>query len=168
MTIRKDIIRFWAVFCLLLAFALGVITMVHRWHRLFPSDEVSEYYTRYAGSEGMDVSYVKGYLVNDTLRLDVTLLEVHDSAVWEQTCTDLGLLTNKWIMENVPEEVRDMYFEPGGFESYVLYDTLVVGGKATPLQTVFLYHRLDRTICIFHHVTDAQYDAIMDNEIDKI
>lgn len=168
MTIRKNIIRFWGTYCLLLAIAFGAITVAHHWRSIFPTDEVSEYYTRFAGCEGMDVSYVKGYLVNDTLRLDVTVLEVHDSAVWEQTCNELGLITTEYIMTQIPEEYRDIYFDPNGFESYVLYDTLDIGGKPTPLQTVFIYTRHNRTICIFHRVTYAQYDAIMWKNIDEI
>ena len=86
MTIRKNIVRFWILFLLVLALALGAITVAHHWHRIFPTGEVSEYYTRYAGREGMDVSYVKDYRVNDTIQLNVTLLEIHDSLLWEQVC----------------------------------------------------------------------------------
>ena len=158
MTIRKNIVRFWGLFCLLLAVALGIITLAHHWHRIFPSDEVSEYYTRYAGREGMDVSYVKDYRVNDTILLDVTLLEVHDSLVWEQTCEELHLLTTAQI----PAEFRHLYFTPNNFESYIVKDTV------EHRQTVFIYTRYTRTICIFHNVTDEQYDAIMAKNINEI
>ena len=75
-------------------------------------------------------------------------------------------MTNDFIMTQLPEEFRDAYFDSSGFESYVLFDTLDVDGKPTPLQTVFIYQRLDSTICIFHHVTDEQYTAIMDKNMD--
>ena len=163
-----NIRRFWLWVGIGLLIELAVFTMWKRWYWFFPSHEVSEYYTRYAGTDGINAAFVKDYRINDTLLLDVTVLEVTDSAVWEQTCAELGLLTTEYIMTQIPEEYRDMYFESDGFESYVLYDTLDIGGKPTPLQTVFIYHRFERTICIFHHVTDAQYDAIMDKNIDEI
>lgn len=164
----KNIRRFWLWVGIGLLIELAVLTLWKRPYWFFPQGEVSEYYTRYAGAHGINAAFVKDYRVNDTLRLDVTVLEVTDSAVWEQVCGELRLLTNEWIMTNVPEEVRDVYFEPGGFESFVLRDTLDVGGKPTPLQTVFIYQRLDRTICIFHRVTEEQYDAIMLKNMDDI
>ena len=164
MTIRKNIVRFWGLFCLLLAVALGIITLAHHWHRIFPSDEVSEYYTRYAGREGMDVSYVKDYRVKDTLLLDVTVLEVHDSLVWEQTCEELHLLTTA----DIPEEFRYCYLTPNSFESYIVHDSVVENGEPQHRQTVFICSRYNRTICIFHSVTDEQYDIIMDKSLDDI
>ncbi len=164
MILRKSIVRFWLIFAVVLAVAMAAITVAFRWHQLFPTDEVSEYYTRYAERKGITASYVKDYRINDTLRLDVTVLEVSDSVVWEQVCEELHLLTTAQL----PEEYRDLYFSPNGFESYVLYDTVTVNGEPCPLQTVFIYTRYNRTVCIFHSVTEVQYDAIMDKEIDEI
>ena len=93
-----------------------------------------------------------------SLRLDVTVLEVTDSAVWEQTCEELHLLTTAQI----PAEFRHLYFTPNNFESYIVKDTV------EHRQTVFIYTRYNRTICIFHNVTDEQYDAIMAKNIDEI
>ena len=152
----------------LLVTAVATAAGVTVWRHVLPMLQVSDIYRRYEHVDGIAASYIHNYPVNDTLTLDVTLLEVSDSAVWEQTCAELGLLTTEYIMTQVPEEYRDFYFAPGGFESFVHYDTLSVGGKPTPLQTVFIYHRFERTICIFYHVTDAQYDAIMDKNIDEI
>lgn len=164
MTVQKNIVRFWVLFLAVLAPALGAITVVHRWYRIFPSDEVSEYYTRYAGREGMDVSYVKGYRVNDTIRLDVTVLEVHDSALWEQVCEDCHLLTTAQI----PKEYLDFYLAPEGFESYVRKDTVMENDKPREVLTFFVYTRYNKTVCIFHDITWEQHDAIMDSEVDKL
>lgn len=164
MILRKNIVKFWLVFAVVLAVALAAITMANRWHRIFPSDEVSEFYTRYADIEGIDAAFVKGYRVNDTTFVDVTMLEVSDSTVWEQVCEDLHLLTTAQI----PEEFRHLYFTKNNFESYIEQDTVVENGKPCHVQTVFIYTRYDRTICIFHSVTDAEYDAIMEKKMDEI
>lgn len=164
----RHIRRFWLWVGIGLLIELTVLTLWKRPYWFFPSDEVSEYYTRYAGTPGINAAFVKDYRINDTLLLDVTVLEVTDSAVWDPVCAELGLMTNEWIMTNESEEFRDVWFDPSGFESYVLFDTLDVDGKPTPLQTVFIYTRYNRTICIFHHVTYEQYDAIMLKNIDDI
>ena len=96
------------------------------------------------------------------------MLEFSDSAVWEKTCAELGLVTTEYIMTQIPEEYRQWYFEPGGFESRIEQDTIVENGKLRRVQTVFIYYRFEKIICIFDSVTDEQYDAIMNKEIDKI
>lgn len=160
----RHIRRFWLWVGIGLLIELAVLTLWKRTYWLFHSNEVSEYYTRYAGADGINAAFVKDYRINDTLLLDVTVLEVTDSAVWEQTCAELGLRTTAQI----PEECRDFFLEPGGFESFVLHDTLDVRGKPTPLRTLFIFQRFERTLCIFHHVTEAQYDAIMLKNMDDI
>ena len=162
MTIRKNIVRFWILFLLVLVLALGAITVAHHWHRIFPTGEVSEYYTRYAGREGMDVSYVKDYRVNDTIQLNVTLLEIHDSLLWEQVCEELDLLT----MADIPVEYRERFLTPNSFVSGIKQDSIVADDEHR--QTVFIYSHCNRTICIFHSVSDEEYDAIMDGKLDEI
>ena len=168
MILTRNIRRFWLWVGIGLLIELAAFTLWKRWYWFFPTHAVSEYYTRYAGAEGINAAFVKDYRVNDTLLLDVTVLEVTDSAVWEQVCDDLHLLTTEYIMTQVPEEYRDMYFEPGGYESRIERDTIVENGKPRRVQTVFIYYRFEKTVCIFDSVTDEQYDAIMDKETDKL
>jgi hypothetical protein len=168
MILTRNIRRFWLWVGIGLLIELAAFTLWKRWYWFFPTHAVSEYYTHYAGAEGINAAFVKDYRVNDTLLLDVTVLEFTDSAVWEQTCAELGLVTTEYIMTQIPEEYRDMYFEPGGFESSIEQDTIVENGEPRRVQTVFIYYRFEKIVCIFDSVTDEQYDAIMDKEIDKI
>lgn len=121
MIFRKDILRFWAIFCVILAVALGVITLVHRWHRVFPSDEVSDIYMKYAEREDIDVSFVKKYRVNDTVFVDVTLLEAKDTTAWEELCSELHIPTIK----QVPVELREMLLSDKSFGYREEKDTLI-------------------------------------------
>ena len=82
MIIPKNILKFWGVFFIILAVALGVITLIYRWHRIFPTHEVSEIYSRYAKEEGIDAAFVKDYLVNDSITVDVTVLEATTDSAW--------------------------------------------------------------------------------------
>ena len=162
MILRKSIIRFWSIFVVVLALALAAITVAYRWHRIFPSDEVSEIYTRYADDKDINVSYVKSYCVNDTTRVNVTLVETADSAAWDRICDDLSLTP----LSKIPEEFRELYFSSKTFESIMVKDTVSEGGVDRHLRTLYIYSRYYKTVCVFHSVDDAQYDAIMDKELD--
>lgn len=88
---RSDIKRFWKVLLLILVADVAIVGLVEKWDRLFPSREVSELYSRYADVPGIDVSFVKGYRINDTLAVDVTLLQATDSAGWETLKKDFNV-----------------------------------------------------------------------------
>ena len=80
---RNNIIKFWSIFAIVLVLALLAITVAFKWHRIFPDDRVSLLYTKASKVEGLSASFVEGYRVNDTLSLDVTLLETQDRDVQE-------------------------------------------------------------------------------------
>jgi len=162
MILRKNIIKFWALFVVVLALALAAITMAHRWHRIFPSDEVSEIYTRYADCTDIKVSYVKNYSVNDTTRVNVTLVETTDSAAWDRICDELSLTP----LSKIPEEFRELYFSSQTFESIMVKDTVPEGSVDRHLRTLYVYSRYYKTVCVFHSIDEAQYDAIIDKELD--
>ena len=98
--------RFWLIIALLALVEALVCYVVLQREYLFPSDEVSEVYTRYADDESIDASFIKGYRVNDTLFVDVTLLQAKDSAGWER-------LLNDFHLENVID--TSAYRQPHSF-----------------------------------------------------
>ena len=77
--------RFWpfvALLCLVAAGAVACLTAgAHR-------PETSDVYRRYANLPGVDATFVKAYPVNDTLSVDVTLLQATDTAAWHQLSDD--------------------------------------------------------------------------------
>ena len=83
--------RFWTftVVGLLLAVVLP-LAVIYGPH-LLPPGECSSLYREYYRVPGIEASFVKGYQVNDTLFLDVTLLRAKDSADWERLVEDFGL-----------------------------------------------------------------------------
>lgn len=165
MILRKNIIKFWGFFAVVLVVALATITLIYRWHRFFPSDEVSELYSRYANREGIEASYVKDYRVNDTVCLNVTLIDVKDTSLWEGVCEDLHLLT----LARIPEELREEYLaDTNCFESHVEKDTVIENGVPQCLRTVYIYSRFYKTVCVFHSVNDDEYTAIMYKSIDDL
>ncbi len=65
--------------CLLIV--LGTLT-VKLWPRTVPFEQCSEIYKKYANVEKVKASFIKDYKVNDTVFVDVTLLEATDSMGW--------------------------------------------------------------------------------------
>ncbi|MBR4505919.1 MAG: hypothetical protein IKP21_04005, partial [Bacteroidales bacterium] len=79
---KRERARFWGAFAVAVVLALAGITAAARWHRLFPTGEVSELYRAYMDTPGVDATFIRGFQVNDTVSVDVTLLQATDSAGW--------------------------------------------------------------------------------------
>ena len=97
--------RFWLVIAIIAVAEALAFFLVIQWKYLFPSREVSEIYTRYENVEGIDVSYIKDFQVNDIIAVDVTLLEATDSAGWKQLKEDFNIIE----AEDLPPDERDIF-----------------------------------------------------------
>lgn len=64
-----------------------------------------EVYNRYASREGYIVSEVKGYKVNDTLTLDVTMVTVEDSVGWEAFLREINV--HEMLIEKMRESKKN-------------------------------------------------------------
>ncbi len=81
MSVPKKIRRFWMWVGIIMLIELAAITLWKRWYWFFPSHAVSEVYTHYAGTEGLNVVFFKDFKINDSVFVDVTLIEAKtDSA----------------------------------------------------------------------------------------
>lgn len=74
--------QFWIWVGILLLVELAAITMWKRWYWFFPSHAVSEAYSKYEGVEGVNAAFFKDFRINDSVFVDVTLLEAVDSNGW--------------------------------------------------------------------------------------
>ena len=83
--------RFWLIVGLIAVCEVFAVYLVTQWKYLFPKYEVSEVYTRYAGTPGVDASFVKDYRVNDSVFVDATLLEATTDSGWAQLLQDFNL-----------------------------------------------------------------------------
>ena len=66
--------------------------------RTVPYEQCSEVYKRYAEVEGVRASFVKDFWLNDSVAVDVTLLEADSDEGWER-------LRGDFKIKNVPEGV---------------------------------------------------------------
>ena len=77
-----------AIVCLLL---LGGGTAVILMPQVVPYSQCSDVYKHYAEVDGIDATFIKDYKVNDTLTVNVTLLQATDSAGWARLQEDFIL-----------------------------------------------------------------------------
>ena len=75
-------------FVVLTAVGVGCVA----WCRyVAPHRQVSDLYSRYEHVDGIAASYIHNYPVNDTLTLDVTLLEATNDSGWQTLCSDFAI-----------------------------------------------------------------------------
>ena len=80
----RKIKLFWRVGAVLAALtAVAVAAAV-----LVPRMGVSDLYRRYEGNPHLDVTYLRNFPVNDTLSVDVTLLQARDDEGWDTLRAD--------------------------------------------------------------------------------
>ena len=132
--------------CIMLLLALGGKLAYN--HNLWNirGVEPSELYLRYEHVDGIKASFIKDYHVNDTLTLDVTLLQATDSAGWQQ------LLTYYDIPAELIESTEQ--FVAAGHNPLT-----IIGSKATDTQTPVASFR-DKYICTFHTRNRRQKEQI--------
>lgn len=146
--------------CLL---AVGGAVLVKRCPRTVPLEECSELYRRYAGAEGLEVSFVQGYRLNDSVRVDVTLLQATDSAAWSILQDSLG------YARLAPED-REYLMKHKGIRMKLIPK----GYLDNPMDSVFLNNDLvaidgtNRVIGIFNLTDSNQYNAIIRKNIRDI
>ena len=76
---------------LLLSLLAVVAVMLWRgWPHLFPSSEVSDLYRRYEHNDHIRATEIHNFQVNDTLRVDVTLLQASTDSAWYALLRDFG------------------------------------------------------------------------------
>ncbi|MBP5546723.1 MAG: hypothetical protein J6X59_05535 [Bacteroidales bacterium] len=83
----------WGVFLLLCLLAATLpAAIVYRCHTVSLS-QCDELYRKYVDNPGIRASFIKDFPVNDTLAVDVLLLEATDSLGWETLKTDFNIVT---------------------------------------------------------------------------
>ena len=151
---------------LLLAFIFLAIVLValavRLWPRTVPFDQCSDVYKRYAAVDGVDATFIKDYKVNDTVFVDVTLLEATDSVSWTTLKKDF----------EVPDPSPDLQqFIDNGED--LIYVKLIP--KTTASDTilnpypndVLAISPLNRTLTIFHIANAEEKHAVFHHNYKK-
>ena len=83
--------RSWLITILVCLLLLGGGTIVILMPQVVPYSQCSDVYKQYADVDGIDATFIKDYKVNDTLAVNVTLLQATDSAGWARLQEDFIL-----------------------------------------------------------------------------
>ena len=136
--IRRWIITI-AVVCLAV---LGAVAW-QRHARTVPWEECSALYRQYAHADGIEATFLRGYRVNDTLSIDVTLLQATDSAGWDKLSHDFNYLKvpsqieRRELSENI--DALSLLLKNNRQESPLGNDDIAVASLR------------DKYLCIFHN-----------------
>lgn len=152
------------VTALLVLALIGCTLALRLWPRTLPTKQCSEIFRRYEGCDGIRASFIHDKKINDTLAVDVTMLEAVSDSGWTKICSDLNIPS----LANIPEELQSLFSAGQAFGRIVEIDSASAGAACQPLRNLYIYSRSDRTVCVIHLLTEQEYDAIVDNEIKNI
>lgn len=137
---------------------LAAFTLWKRWYWFFPSYSVSELYTKYAGTEGLDVAFVKDYRVNDTVFVDVTMLEARDTAIWNRLLKDFNIYIPDEMLPFI--DSNSVYLKYAPRNNYTApMDSIILNNDII----VFAYFK--QTVLVFDIKDEKQSNAIINRQI---
>ena len=139
-----------------------VALVVRLWPRTVPFDQCSDLYKQYVAVEGINATYIKDYKVNDTVFVDVTLLEATDS-MWHTLMKDFNIPT--------PDSDFQQFIDAG--ENLVvtkLVDKTHYSRPAAPCSSnceIMAISYTTHSISVFHTVDAGERHAILYFNLDK-
>lgn len=146
-----------ATLTLCLLIVLGALA-VKLWPRTVPFEQCSEVYKKYAGADGVDATFLKDFRVNDSVAVDVVLLEARTDSAW-------GMLLQEFNITPPPQEVTEILGD----------DRIDIWGApkkdySLPMDSILLNNDLiamswtDRRISVFSIETMQQLRSVMHNQ----
>jgi hypothetical protein len=132
--------------------------------RTVPIDQCSDVYRQYQGREGLEVSFVKQYRVNDTTAVDVTLIHATTDSAWVSLCEEFipadypyefkepllyGQAVSQWTVSKTAPQIKV------DISSQNNYNLLVLSSKI-------------KSVCIFHTENIEETLAIIAYQINGL
>lgn len=153
----------WPITILLCLLIIGGGAAVILWPRTVPLQECSEIYQKYANVEDVRASFIKNYRVNDTVFVDVTLLQSIDSTGWSTLSKDFNIPELDSEMQQLINDGDDMVFT----RQVSKHDySHVVKGYSPDVELLAISY-LMKTICIFHVTNEDEIHAVLYYNLDN-
>lgn len=143
---RRSAIIFWLATLAFTVAGVAVVYVIKSHPRTVPWDACSEVYRRYANTDGVQATYIQDYRVNDTLTVNVTLLQATDSAGWQQLIADF----------EIPEESIET-----ASKSATGGNLLTIQGKHVTDTQIPVVSCRDKYICTFHTRDKKQKEQVI-------
>jgi hypothetical protein len=128
------------------------------WRHILPRWQVSDIYRRYEHVDGIAASYIHNYPVNDTLSLNVTLLEATTDSGW-------AVLVRDFEMDEL-SPLLQMLIDRG---ENLVFSKLIPRSNpsASAENDVLAYSYTTRSVSIFHVANDEEKHAVLYHNIKK-
>ena len=153
--------QFLLTFIVSLAMVLLALA-VRLWPRTVPYAQCSDLYKRYAAVDDIDATFIKGYQVNDTLAVDVTLLEAKDSAGWDMLKRDFEIQDPPPVIQQLIDKGNDLI----GTKKIPRQQDLSQQDTSGITYDVAAISHLMHTISIFHTKDLSERRAAMDHNFE--
>lgn len=150
---------------LCLALVAGVVLAV-RLPRTVPAADCSEAYRTYADRDGFKASFIKDYRVNDSVYVDVTLIEATTDEAWDTIKKDFNLIDLNLI--EIPEEFKELFEQNNSIDLQISprgrYDEMTKWSDTQMIDCVAI-SRHNRKVCIYHVENKKQVRVISGYEL---
>lgn len=112
----------------------------------------NDLYKRYASRQDLTVAQVSGFKLNETERVDVVLVVADDDAAWQKLTKELNIKGEEgvvsWLGDTKKPEQRMKW-------------------TGAPVLRVVASHAR-RTVAFYRLATEAQYDALLDYQLNNM
>ena len=147
--------RSWLITILVCLLILGGGGAVLHLPQVVPFNQCSDVYKRYAKMDGVDATFIKDYKVNDTVFVDVTLLEAIDSTGWDILKTDFKVPPPPLELQPLIDNGEDLLFTKH-------IPKYIANTSAFPYDLLVISH-LTHTLTVFHINSDIEKHAIFNH-----
>jgi hypothetical protein len=152
---------YFTVFAVVAALSVAVpLLVVHKpWRGT--KVETSELYNRYADKEGIEASFIKDYRVNDSIFVDVTVLEAMDDTAWAVLLKDFNM--DQFVEQVIRYDIKnDVFVWLAPRKDYtMLIDSVMINNDVLSISIS------KKEICVFSIETEDQMKAVSFKKYDE-
>lgn len=143
--------------CLLIIVGGGAVVLCPR--IVLPS-QCSEVYKRYSKADGIDATFIKDYRVNDSVFVDVTVLEANNDSAWE-------VLKNEYKIPELTPYAKSDIEKGSSCIAFCRLHKKDETKKYNNENTMVVAMHNDRTIYVFYLKTKEQKNYLVDMFFEK-
>jgi len=145
----------WPITILVCLFILGGGGLIHSRTRTVPFDQCSDLYKQYVAVEGINATYIKDYKVNDTVFVDVTLLEAIDSTGWD-------ILKKDFEVASLPPELQQLVDNGEDLVFTKMIPKPKIDTSDFPNDLLAISHMI-HTVTVFHINSEIEKYAVLNH-----
>lgn len=117
-----------------------------------PEPDEGSLYHRYSDRKGLTVAEVDGFSLNDSVHVDVVMLQAESDEEWQRLCDEFDIRgeegTLSWLSETDNPSIRTEW------------------DNGTVMRVIASHSR--RTIGLYRIDNEVQYDALIDYQLNKV